>query len=56
MSGEHQKNYDNTRIDMTETMKLLLIVIMTVAIKMVRNNIAFHMCNQYVKGSSIRCL
>ena len=39
----HQKNYDNTRIDMTVTKKQLLIVIMivmlAVVIAMVRNNI-----------------
>ena len=41
----YQKNYDNTRIDMTVTMKRLLIVIMivmlAVVIAMVRNNICF---------------
>ena len=45
MSWKHQKNYDNTRIDMTVTMKQLLMVIMivmlAVVIAMVRNNICF---------------
>ena len=43
--GEHKKNNGNTRIDMTVTMRQHLIVIMivmlTVAIEMVRNNIRF---------------
>ena len=45
MSRRAYENFDNTRIDMTVTMKQLLIVIMivmlTVVIATVRNNICF---------------
>ena len=45
MSRRAYENFDNTRIDMTVTMKQLLIVIMivmlTVVIAMARNNICF---------------